>query len=381
MSTLLIVSCKNPSSRPADGVPVIKSLRTSKLRYLFLLLSAVMLGGCSTVGYYSQAVGGHLKLMSKRQSIESILADESTDEDLRYKLETLISARQFAITELSLPANESYSTYVETGKAAVTWNVVATTEFSLAPVTWCFPIAGCVNYRGYYDRQDAEHFAAALAEEKHDVTVGGAAAYSTLGWFDDPVYDTMLRGEDIRYVGTLFHELAHQLLYIKDDSNFNEAFASFVEQEGVRIWLEGREQADRIAGYEASLQRAADFGDLLKKGRKSLLDVYAKEIPDDEKRSQKKAAFELMREDYEVLKSSQWDGYAGYDGWFRRGLNNARLVAVATYRQYVPAFAAMYEEAGRDLARFYALAEEVSELPAEQRRARIQQYLDAAAST
>ncbi len=356
-------------------------MSATKLRYWVLLLCVVTLGGCSTVGYYSQAVGGHLKLMSKRQSIETLLADETTDPDLRYKLETLISARQFAITELSLPANDSYSTYVETGRAAVTWNVVATTEFSLAPVSWCFPIAGCVNYRGYYDREDAEHYAAALAENNHDVTVGGAAAYSTLGWFDDPVYDTMLRGQDIHYVGTLFHELAHQLLYIKDDSNFNEAFASFVEQEGVRIWLNHRQQADRISGYETSLQRAADFGDLLKKSRESLVSVYSKDISDEEKRRGKEAAFAQMREDYEALKTSQWGGYAGYDGWFRRGLNNARLVAVATYRQYVPAFAAMYEEAGQDLIRFYELAKEIGELPADRRREEMQRYLDTKAAS
>lgn len=350
------------------------------IKHFLVIVLAMLLGGCSTVGYYSQAVGGHLKLMSARQSIDDLLADDATDSDLRYKLETLISARQFAITELYLPANDSYSTYVETGRAAVTWNVVATEEFSLTPVTWCFPVAGCVSYRGYFDRQDAEHFAAELAEDNHDVTVGGASAYSTLGWFDDPVLDTMLRGEDIRYVGTLFHELAHQLLYVKDDSNFNEAFASFVEQEGVRIWLADRQQAERIEGYETSLQRASDFGDLLKQTRASLLEIYSQDLSDEQKRVEKESAFETMRENYDMLKTERWDGYSGYDGWFRGGLNNARLVAVATYRQYVPAFAAMYAEVGSDLVRFYELAKDVSKLPFERRREKMQQYLDAVAA-
>ncbi len=339
-----------------------------------------MLGGCSTISYYSQAVGGHLKLMSQRQSIDELLADENTDPDLRYKLQTLIDARRFAIVDLALPANESYSTYVDTGRGALTWNVVATSEFSMTANTWCFPVAGCVNYRGYFDREHAEEFAASLAEQSYDVTIGGAAAYSTLGWFDDPVYDTMLRGGDTSYVGTLFHELAHQLLYVKDDSNFNEAFASFVEQEGVRIWLESRQQSERIEDYEATIKRASDFGDLLKNTRGSLVDLYAQELPDEVKRAKKEAIFATMLEDYELLKTSEWDGYAGYDGWFRRGLNNARLMAVATYRQYVPAFGAMYEEAGRELESFYALAAEVGALPAEKRQAKMSSYTDAAAA-
>jgi predicted aminopeptidase len=346
----------------------------TRARVGLLLLCLLSLSACSSLGYYSQAVSGHLKLMWARQPIDSLLADDDTAPELRQKLQTLIEAREFASRQLLLPDNDSYSTYVETGRAAVTWNVVAAGEFSLQARTWCFPVAGCVNYRGYFDKGDADSYAALLAGKNHDVVVGGAAAYSTLGWFDDPIVDTMLRGGEIHYVGTLFHELAHQLLYVKDDSNFNEAFASFVEQAGVRKWLEERGQSERIAAYDAALTRVEEFGNLLRRTRDALEQLYERDLAEEQMRLEKQAVFDRMRSDYEDLKRS-WDGYAGYDNWFSRDLNNARLVAVATYRRYVPAFQAMFDEAGRDMVDFQALARTVAELPPQQRQQRLDSYL------
>jgi len=327
------------------------------LRKRYLLLAAVaiavsacLISGCS-IGYYSQAIGGHLKLMSARQSIDKLLASEDTDPELKGKLQTLIDARIFAYETLGLPKNKSYSTYAETGQDAVTWNVVAVPEFSMVPRTWCFPVAGCVSYRGYYDRADADEYATKIAAEGFDVNVGGASAYSTLGWFDDPVLDTMLRGGDVRYVSTLFHELAHQVLYIKDDSSFNEAFATFVEREGFRIWLRSRD--------EARLELDAVFRE--------------KDLDDAMRRSKKIAVFEGLQENYQALKAS-WDGYAGYDRWFSQDLNNAHLLGVSTYRRLVPAFSAMFDDAGQDLPAFYQLATEISKLPRDERNARMDAY-------
>ncbi len=349
---------------------------SARFRGVMLLATVgLLLSGCSTVGYYSQAVGGHLKLMSARQPIDKLLASEDTDPELRRQLQTLVDARQFAVEQLHLPDNDSYSTYVATGRSAVTWNVVATDEFSMQARTWCFPIAGCVSYRGYFDRADAQAYADELEAQSFDVTIGGASAYSTLGWFDDPILDTMLRGGDVRYVGTLFHELAHQVLYVKDDSNFNEAFASFVEQLGIRQWLEHTDEGGRIERYDTSLQRAEGFVNLLKDTREDLVELYAQDIPPADKRQRKQEVFDNMRSEYELLKQS-WEGYAGYDNWFKRDLNNARLVAVATYRRFVPAFYAMYEEAGRELPAFYELAEEVAALDAESRQSRMLSYLE-----
>ena len=344
---------------------------------LALVLCVFFLTGCSTIGYYSQAVGGHLKLMSARQPIDELLSSDSTDPELREKLQTLVDARVYAVEQLHLPDNHSYSTYVETGKGAVTWNVVATEEFSVNAKTWCFPVAGCVSYRGYFDREDAQAYADKLAaEESVDITIGGASAYSTLGWFDDPVLDTMLRGGDTRYVGTLFHELAHQMLYVKDDSNFNEAYASFVEQLGIRRWLEEQGEAQRIENYDASLERAEGFVGLLAGTRKKLVDLYSMELAPADMRARKQLVFDGMRDEYETLKTTSWQGFSGYDNWFKRDLNNARLVAVSTYRRFVPAFYAMYEEVGEDLPAFYKLAEEVAELPTEERRTKMLRYLE-----
>lgn len=343
--------------------------------YLFrralLLAGLLSLSGCSSVAYYSQAVGGHVKLMLAREPIDELLASDDTDEQLRIKLQTLVDARRFAVERLLLPDNDSYDTYVETGRQAVTWNVVAAGEFSVQAQTWCFPVAGCVSYRGYFDRADADRYAAELAEQQFDVSVGGASAYSTLGWFNDPVLDTMLRGSDVRYVGTLFHELAHQLLYVKDDSNFNEAFATFVEQLGIRLWLHERGQDERIAAYNASQARVIDFVALLRDTREKLKTLYAGPLPEADMRQAKQQVFADMQDAYAQLKR-RWAGYGGYDNWFRRELNNARLVAVSTYRQYVPAFQALYLEAGEDLSRFYELARELGQLPAQTLRERLE---------
>ena len=339
----------------------------------FLAVGSLSLGGCS-IGYYSQAIGGHLSLMSAREPIDDLLASEDTDPELKQQLQTLIDARQFAIDELGLPENESYSTYAATGRDAVTWNVVAVPEFSMKPRLWCFPVAGCVSYRGYFDRARADNYAANIEKDGFDVSVGGASAYSTLGWFDDPVLDTMLRGGEFRYVPTLFHELAHQVLYIQDDTSFNEAFATFVEQEGFRIWLRSRDEENRIQAYEAVLQRGRDFSELLKSTRDDLVSVFDEpDLEESERRAKKAQVFADMQTNYAALKTS-WNEYAGYDRWFSRDLNNAHLLGVSTYRRLVPAFAAMYKDAGSDLPEFYKLATEISKLPTAERNERMAAY-------
>lgn len=341
---------------------------------LLVVIAAMTSGGCSTVGYYAQAIGGHLALMRAREPIDELLADPELDATLRTQLETLTDAREFAVDALLLPQTDSYRSYAATGRQYVTWNVVAAEEFSVQPHTWCFPIAGCVNYRGYFAEADATAYAADFERQGYDVTLGGASAYSTLGWFDDPVLDTMLRGSDIRYVGTLFHEMAHQKLYVPDDSDFNEAYATFVEQDGVRRWLRSRNELDRIEAYEAFLARGAQFAGLLGDTRAELQRAYAaaesRDDALDERRATKQAIFARMRDRYEDLKRS-WNGYRGYDGWFQRDLNNARLVSVATYRRNVPAFQALMREAGDDLQRFHQLAADIAALEPDARAERM----------
>lgn len=369
------VSARRAAARSAEGAEA----RLARNRWpaggaWLLLLCAPWLFGCSTVSYYAQAVGGHLSLMSDRVPVSEVLENPETDDTLRQKLQLLIDARRYAVDRLGLPENDSYGSYVETGRDYVTWNVVAAPEFSLSPKTWCFPVAGCVSYRGYFDEQDALEYSDAIATEGFDTTVGGATAYSTLGWFDDPILDTMLRGSDIRLVGILFHELAHQELYVQDDSNFNEAFASFVEQAGTRQWLKDHDRENEIERYDAHLERRAQFAALLKSTREALSELYAEPLDEATMRTRKQAVFDSMREQYAELKS-RWGGYSGYDGWFERELNNARLVAVATYRKWVPAFEEIFRQEQADFPAFYARASALAEMDKKARTAALTELL------
>lgn len=356
------------------------------LRPLFLLALSGC-SGCGTVGYYAQAVSGHLDMMSKRQPLAKVMASEDTDPEIRRKLELLRDAREFAVAELGLPDNNSYSTFVNTGKKNITWNVVATPEFSMSPKRWCFPVAGCVSYRGYFAEADAQAYEAELKEQGFDTQIGGASAYSTLGWFDDPLLDTMLRGSDIRLAGVLFHELAHQVLYVKNDSSFNEAFATFVEQEGAKHWLRSIGKGDRVSIYESYLDRQIDFNNLLQQTRGDLVDLFASQPAQEGEgannealREAKQGVFDKMVANYETLKAEQWEGFEGYDNWFSKKTNNARLISVSTYLKWVPAFKTLYIESGSDFEAFYKAAEELSKLPFDERFEQLQRYLDASAT-
>lgn len=381
---------KNRRSKPVAKFAALHFARFGsfvKPRWFALLAILALAGssGCATIGYYAQAVNGHLDMMSKREPLEKVMNAEDTDPEIRRKLVMLRDARVFAASELKLPDNESYSTFVETGKKYITWNVVAAPEFSMSPKTWCFPVAGCVSYRGYFAEEEANAYEAELKAQGFDTQIGGATAYSTLGWFDDPLLDTMLRGSDVRLTGVLFHELAHQLLYVKDDSSFNEAFATFVEQQGAKEWLASIGKGDKVPVYEDFLQRQIDFTELLQDTRKELVslfasDEFAKITQLEDKRLEKQAVFDRMLENYEQLKTERWDGYTGYDNWFSKEMNNARLISVSTYLKWVRAFRAMYDESGKSLEAFYKAATEVSKLDRPERLKRMQAYFDASSA-
>ena len=290
-------------------------------------------------------------------------------------------ARLFGIEQLNLPNNESYTSFYDTGQEYVTWNVVAAEEFSLNPHNWCFPIAGCVSYRGYYSKEDAESYAAGFKEQGFDVTVNGATAYSTLGWFEDPLLNTMLDRSDPSIASLLFHELAHQQLYVGDDSTFNESFASFVEKEGLKQWQKNEQQvnpqidqSEMAKELEVRKRRQKEFIALLTSTRDSLAELYESASEPDEMRQKKKQRFEQMRVEYAALKAS-WDDYPGYDQWMSQEMNNARLVAVATYNDYVPAFEVLFKESGSSFDQFYVAALELSKLPLEDRTAEMQKLL------
>jgi predicted aminopeptidase len=341
---------------------------------ILALAACLPLAGCGTMGYYAQAVSGHLGLMAAREPVEDVIAAPDTPEYVRQRLQVALEARAFAIAELGLPDNGSYTRYVQLERNAVVYNVFAAPEFSLQPKTWCFPVAGCVVYRGYFARQRAERVADSYARRGYDTWVGGAAAYSTLGRFEDPLLSTMLYPDDARLAGLLFHELAHQLLYVKGDSAFNEAFATAVEEEGVRRWLGGAGRHEELAAWERLGERVRAFELLLAQTRGRLQEIYTAGGPEAEMRAAKAEAFRQLEREYEALKAS-WDGWNGYDRWFEGPLNNARLIPSATYRGLVPAFRILLHQAGGELEAFYAECRRLAALSQAERDAEMQRLL------
>lgn len=336
---------------------------------LVALLLALALGGCAQLGYYTHLARGQIALLSGREPIATIVGDETRDPNLRRRLAGVLDARAFAITQLKLPDNGSYTLYTQLDRPYVLWNVLATPEFSLAPVESCFPISGCVAYRGFYDERRARNHAQSLREQGYDVELGGVPAYSTLGWFDDPVISSMMHWSDPVLIGTVFHELAHQRLYIKDDSAFNESFARFVEEEGLRQYLGARDKDDREAAEER--RREFQFRQLALDTRERLDALYHEPLMADAMRARKKAEFERLKADYARLRDGQWNGDSSFDRWFARELNNASLLPFGLYDSWVPTFAALFEDAGRDWPAFYAASGDLGRLQLDARRQRM----------
>ncbi len=352
-----------------------KKIRYSLLALLgaFVLLS---LFSCTNLGYYAQATRGQLQILKERQPIESLLESEQTDPALKAKLESVLDIREFATRELLLPENGSYRSYADIGRPFVVWNVVATPEFALKPVQWCFPIAGCVSYRGFFTREAAGKFADDLRARGHDVFLYGVGAYSTLGWFDDPVLNTFIHRSEADLAALIFHELAHQKLYIKNDTSFNESFAMAVEEEGVMRYLasrQGGEEATRR--YLESKARRKQWVQLVSLTQQSLRELFASGADPEAMRSGKEAIYARMLEDYERLKEL-WGGFSGYDRWFTEDLNNAKIASVDTYNYYIPSFIRLLQNHNGDLALFYQEARTLGDLPRAERLARLEVLRD-----
>lgn len=337
------------------------------LRLLVLLAACLALGACESVRFYGQAVHGELTLLAAREPIERVIARTGTPDTLRARLQLVQSARRFAAASLGLPVGDRYSSYVDLGRPYAVWNVFATPPLSLTPRQWCYPIAGCAVYRGYFDRAQAEAYAAGLRNSGDDVYVGGVVAFSTLGWFDDPVlssFDT-LREEDL--VGLIFHETAHSLVFAPGDSRFNEGYATFVEEQGLHAWYTAA--ADEAAWARVQRERAVRqaFLRFVLSWRDQLAALYAQALPEAEMRARKSALFERMVADYRASTGL----IAGrYDRFFAEPLNNARLATFSTYYDWVPAFAVLYRRAGSWPA-FHAAVRELAALPMDVRAARL----------
>jgi predicted aminopeptidase len=338
---------------------------TARIRAaLIVALIAASSGGC----YLLQSVQGQLSLMSKREPITRVLDKTSTPPALRTQLEAVTAIRDFASRQLGLPDNGSYRSYADLGRSYVVWNVVAAPEFSVDPKEWCYPIVGCVAYRGYFSEQRARRFAAGLRGRGFDVTVGGVAAYSTLGHFNDPVLNTMMGWNDVELASIIFHELTHQLLYVPNDSSFNEALATTVEEEGVRRWLRAQGRDADLAAHLVQEEHYLKVIELLSTTRAELRTIYASGLAPEPMRERKRAEFAALRESFALLKAS-WGGHAPFDSWFAEDLNNAHLASIATYFTCVPGFERELKAAGGDLPTFYARVRKLAKLDQEKRDA------------
>ena len=340
------------------------------LRRALLYAGCLLLSGCGTT-YLLQAGNGELRVLRARVPIATLIADPHTAAPLRARLTEVSAARAFASAELHLPDNRSYTTYADIGRPFVVWNVVATPEFSVNPRVWCFPVAGCVAYRGYFSEQRAREFAAQLAVGGFDVVVDGVPAYSTLGKFSDPVLSSMLRYDDEELAATIFHELAHQLLYVRNDSEFNEAFATTVEDTGLERWLAHQGEPDRIAQFRERRAQAREFLGLLGAARAQLVRLYATGVARDELRAGKVQILAALTSEIRALEKRQGVHYPLYDEWIAAGLNNARLASVATYFDCVPGFERLLAENDHDLPRFYAAVRALAQEPRATRHAQL----------
>ena len=326
---------------------------------------------CTTLSYYQQSISGHLAIMSKRQPIDDLLQQTDLPAGLRAKLQQSVKIRKYASDVLFLPDNDSYSSYADLGRKYVLWNVIATPEFSLEPLKWCFLVVGCLSYRGYFSRADAIQFADGLKHEGNDVYVAGVTAYSTLGWFSDPVVNPMLEYDSTYLARVIFHELAHQLIYFADDTEFNEAFADTVAEYGVRRWLQDENMVQKSRDFEQELIRENEFNRLVLKYRNILDKLYHSSGDVAELRRQKQATFDDMKSEYRKLQAS-WHGHDDYQAWFDSGLNNAKLALVLTYRDLVPGFFHVLARENYDLKQFYQTIADLKHCDKQARR----QFLD-----
>ena len=346
-----------------------------------VLVGAVTLAACATfdtVDYYWQGAAGQLELLANSQPIPDVIGKSGTA--LATRLERIRKIREFASRELGLPNNGSYTRYTDLGRPYVSWNVFATPELSLKPRQWCFPIAGCVNYRGYFREALAMGESKRLKAAGDDVYVGGVPAYSTLGWFDDPVLSSFVGWPETEVARLIFHELAHQLIYVKSDSTFNESYATTVEEAGLERWLAARHDSQLTKLAARADHMRTIFRDLVRTTRAKLAEAYASNASDEDKRRAKQEIIAAMKAAYEAAKQGE-PGLSGYDRWFAQQPNNAAIAAIGLYTDRVPAFRELLHESNGNLPTFYQRVRELAAMPRHKRDAALDALAKRAAAS
>ena len=336
-------------------------MREYFMRWLISISLLLLLCGCTDAGYYWHSTKGHLDIMNERVDIDELLADDDLDSRLRARLVLVQEIRQFSIDSLGLPDNGSYSSYVNLHQPYVIQNLFAAPELSTRLHQWCYPVIGCASYRGYYDETRLLAYIEELQSEGLEVHVGRVPAYSTLGWFDDPVLSSFIDWPDYRLAGLLFHELTHQQIYIDDDTTFNESLASAVQQVGTTIWLQSKSQNAALDEFRRWLAYRDEAIALIVATRTQLAGLYSNDLSDDEKRQQKSLRFAEAREAHEII-ATRHGIERGFKSWFASGLNNAKIGSVAAYNSRVTAFVNMLEARNTDFPSFYHYVEQLGEL-------------------
>lgn len=366
------------------GRPVRRFFRRLTRRMLLVTLlpaCAPLLGGCA-VGYYAQAVAGEASMLANSRPVSDWLSDPQTPEDLRRRLELAARIRAYASAHLALPDNRSYTRYVDLHRSSVVWSVFATPSLSLELKTWCYPLFGCAAYRGYFNAQDAEDTARDLREQGLDTYVSPVPAYSTLGWLPDPLLSTFIGWPEPELARLIFHELAHQVVYVRDDTRFNESFATAVERAGVARWVADRQDPALAQQYAQYRLRHEDLLRLVAGTRRALQALYAEEAPagrapdaEDPRLARKRAILAQLPLDYERVRDERWGGFHGFDPYIHMPWNNARIAAMAAYNDDVPAFEALLAQSGGDFARFFDAVRRLAALPPPEREAAVRALL------
>ncbi len=335
-------------------------------RFIAVLSVVIATSGCSTIEYYRHALSGQIEIWRKQEPIAAILARDTLATGLRDKLVYAVNARDFAFDRLELPDNGSYRDYVDLERDFVIWNVFVAPELSLVPIESCYPLIGCFDYRGFFAEERAKRYAENLRQQGYDVFIGGVSAYSTLGWLDDPILSSTLKWEKARIAEIIFHELAHEQLYVKDDTTFNESFAMTVATAGLQLWIPL--QRGDLSKVEIERAREEQFVALVLRFRTELENVYASAISDPDKRTAKKDVLARLDAEYKLLKAS-WDDDSSYDDWMGSDLNNAKIASVSTYHDHVAAFISILKQHEYNFSTFYAAVHRLAKLEPMERSA------------
>ena len=347
------------------------------MRAFFSLVVLLLLSGCTDFGYYWHMTTGHLAIMGKRADIVDLLENPALDPGLKQRLQLVQEIRQFSIDVLSLPDSGSYTRYVQLDRPYALQNLFAAPEFSIQLHSWCYPVIGCASYRGYYDEEMLADYIAGLRQQNFDIHVGKVPAYSTLGWFDDPVLSSFIDWPDYRLAGLLFHELTHQRVYVDNDTQFNESLAAAVQQAGTELWLKSRSEDTELKQFHRWIEYRRQIVTLIGRTRERLAQLYQSDAPEAIKREQKQAIFSTARVNHAAI-ANRLNFQGGFTHWFAGDLNNAKLASVSTYHSLVPAFLAMIEAHDHDFDRFFDTVEKIGELSREEREQCLTLWMDAA---